>query len=477
MFTLTRRQARRLRAIFRRSVLGIGHRGSIPPLVFRVEGTQVCAHYRYAGLAVDHAFHADGRGPGSIALPLDALADVEGRDEVPVTIEAIAPDKTVAHWSDGGIPQTREYVVPALEELAAFPESPLSWSEARPDLLDALAEATVTGSENNTRYALGCILLRPATGEIIATDGCQLLIQGGFAFPFDADVLIKRSPIFANKALPRDRPVSVAKTDTHLVIRAGAWTVFLEIQDARFPRIDDVIPDPQATTTRLCLDAGDASFLGQALDRLPGAEGLNSPATLDLNGRIAVRTRGADQTQATELILAHSRYTGTPVRLNANREFLARAIRLGFTEVEITGASSPVVCRDRHRVFGFQPLSEESAIAPNDDVIRIESPSPCSRSAPRSVVRNHRESPMNDKTTPDKSPSPERGQPLTADRPDANSLAALIEEAVALHEIVSDAKSRAGRLVVALRRYRRRERLVSNTLASLKALKLQEVAR
>ena len=84
---------------------------------------------------------------------------------------------------------------------------------------------------------------------------------------------------------------------------------------------------------------------------------------------------------------------------------------------------------------------------------------------------------MNDRTTPDKPPSPENGQPVAADRPDPNSLAALIGEAVALHEIVSDAKSRAGRLVVALRRYRRRERLVNNTLASLEALKLQEVAR
>ena len=84
---------------------------------------------------------------------------------------------------------------------------------------------------------------------------------------------------------------------------------------------------------------------------------------------------------------------------------------------------------------------------------------------------------MIDRTTPDKSPAPENGQTLAADHPDANSLTALIEEAVALHGSVSDAKTRGGRLVVALRRYRRRERLVSNTLASLKALKLQEVAR
>ena len=68
------------------------------------------------------------------------------------------------------------------------------------------------------------------------------------------------------------------------------------------------------------------------------------------------------------------------------------------------------------------------------------------------------------------------GRAATVEGPGPGGLAALIQEAEALHEALADAKVRAGRLTVALRRYRRRERLVSNTLASLKALKLQDVA-
>ena len=203
---------------------------------------------------------------------------------------------------------------------------------------------------------------------------------------------------------------------------------------------------------------------------------LHSPATLDLNGQIAVRARGVDQTQATELVLAHSQYTGTPVRLNANREFLARAIRLGFPEVEIVDADSPVVLRDSHRVFCFQPLSKESAIEPTDDVIRIESPSPQPRPTSRPVTSHQGESPVPDTTIPAKPPSPENGRPPAGEPPDPGSLAALIQESEALHEALTDARTRAMRLTVALRRYRRRERLVSHTLASLKSLKLQDVA-
>ena len=87
---------------------------------------------------------------------------------------------------------------------------------------------------------------------------------------------------------------------------------------------------------------------------------------------------------------------------------------------------------------------------------------------------------MTDKTTPveppPKSELAPNGQAATGEGPGTGGLAALIREAEALHEALSDAKARTGRLVVALRRYRRRERLVSTTLASLKALKLQDVA-
>jgi hypothetical protein len=54
-------------------------------------------------------------------------------------------------------------------------------------------------------------------------------------------------------------------------------------------------------------------------------------------------------------------------------------------------------------------------------------------------------------------------------------LAALIAEAESLHAALGDARTRAGRLAVALRRYRRHDRLVAGALASLKSLELQEL--
>src|SRR5205823_10511182 len=114
--------------------------------------------------------------------------------------------------------------------------------------------------------------------------------------------------------------------------------IFLTIQvDARFPRVEHVIPDGRSAGTRLRLDPEDAAFLEQALDRLPGGDEPSAPVTLDLNGTVAVRARAAGQGRVTELVLGRSGFVGTPVRLVTNRHSLARALRLGFAEVEVAG--------------------------------------------------------------------------------------------------------------------------------------------
>jgi hypothetical protein len=484
MITLTRRQARGLRGVLRRAALGLPGRGPAPPLVLRAGGAQLRAQYRYAGLAVEHAL--DGSFPAqeaAVALPLDALGDVEGRDETPVTIEALARDRTAARWADRGIPQAREYAVEPVDALAPFPDPPTSWSECPAALLDALAEAARTGTAGSTRYALDCILLKGGEGghEVAATDGQQLLTQGGSPLPWAGDVLVRRAPVFGCKALPRDRPLAVGRTDTHVVLRAGPWTLYLEIiTGARFPDLARVLPGPSAPATRLRLDPDDARFLLPALERLPGGDGVNAPVTLDLNGRVVIRARGEGGGPATELVLTRSGYAGDSVRVSTNRAYLARALRLGFDRLDVAGPGAPLVCRDDRRVFAWQPLNADSVVEPADDVTRILSDATDPGPARTVAFANEGSGPMNNAD----------GRPREAGRahhgPDGAGhtggaaapgagLAALLAEAVSLHAALGDARARAARLTAALRRHRKRERLVASTLASLRELKLTGV--
>ncbi len=492
MITLTRNQVRRLRAAFRRAALGITHRGIVSELVLRVEGGQLRAQHRYCDLAVECVETGNYRPATSLAIPLDALADFEGAAETPVTLESAAPDRTVVRWEDRGIPQSREYsLITPVDRLEPMPASPATWASNPAELLDALAEATETGTPDSTRYALDMIQLQGNRGQIVATDGRQLLVRSGYRFPWPDDLLIKGRPIFACRALPRDQPVEVGRTDTHLVFRLGPWTISCAMQkDVRFPAVERVIPAPGEIVTRLRLDLADARFLESAMGRLPGGQESNSPIIVDLNGEVAVRATSSDQpNQVTEVVLNRSSYMGSPVCLCTNRALLERALRLGYTEIGFTGVESPFVCRDESRIYAIQPLSGASPPGADVEVTRIESVTasggesriatriettrrPMSERAPR----NGHESASPAEGRNNMSVRPAEAAGATGTEQPGTSLAALMQEAESLHATLAGAKSRTARLIAGLRRQRKQSRLVNETLKSLRQLRLQDVA-
>jgi hypothetical protein len=478
MVTLTRRQARGLRGVLRRARLGVSHKGPLPPLLIRADGPKLRAQHRYAGLAVEYATGGDIGPGGAVALPLDALAEFEGNDHVPVTLEAAAPDRTTARWADRGVPQHREYAVPRVETVAPFPETPETWSEAPPALLGALAESSATAADDSPRYGLSCLRLGGSSGDVAATDGCQLLIHGGFAFPWGADLLVRRCPVFAAGALPRDRPLQVGSTGTHVVLRAGPWTLFLEVQaGVRFPRVEEVVPAPGSAAARLRLDPADASFLAAALERLPGGGQANAPVTVELNGRVAVRARGESGGPATELVLTRSGYDGAATRVATDRRLLARAVALGFTDIEVSGPAAPLVGRDGPRTFAWQPLAETAVVEPGDDVERITSAAADARRAnspAKPADGAGATGPRGDR--PATGPGPADPSPAAGAGLGGAGLAGLIAEAEALAAALGEARARAGRLAVTLRRHRRRERQLAATLTALRQLRLPEPA-
>jgi hypothetical protein len=501
MISMTRNQVRRLRTVFRRSVLGINHRSILAPLVLRAEGHQLRAQHRYSDLAVEFVEQGNYRPMINIAVPLDSLADFEGRNDSPVVLEAVAPDRTVVRWEDRGIPQSREYhIVTAADEAGTLPDLPTNWASNSFQLLNALTEATATGDPDSRRYALDCLELRGTAGQIVATDGRQGLIQSGFRFPWDGNLLIRGSPLFANRTLPRDQPIQVGKTDTHVVFRIADWTIWCAIpKDVRFPEVERVIPEPTQVTSRLQLDPEDARFLDSALARLPGADERNSPVTVDLNGVVAIRATTADQPdQVTELVLSRSAYRGEPIRIMMNRDLLDRALRLGFTELGFSGVESPLVCRDQGKTYIVQPPTGGSPIEPGASVTRIESSTAAGgekRTQPRSetlrttvnetVRRNGHQPAMLAETNGRQSGKPVETNGHMPTRPAVTSgtsgddqpgisLAALIKEAEELHAALGDVKSRTARLIAGLRRQRKQSRLLSDTLKSLRQLKLVE---
>jgi hypothetical protein len=91
------------------------------------------------------------------------------------------------------------------------------------DLLAALSEACETCTDDTPRYARDCVQLRGTVHQVVTTDGHRLLIQGGFGFPWDRDLLIRRSSGFARKVFASDQPMYIGETETHVIFRIGPW--------------------------------------------------------------------------------------------------------------------------------------------------------------------------------------------------------------------------------------------------------------
>jgi hypothetical protein len=323
----------------------------------------------------------------------------------------------------------------------------------------ALSDAVDTADREPTRYALNCIQLR-ANGQILATDGRQAYVHNGFDFPWNEDLLVPASRVLTRKELVDAAEVAIGASNDWVQVRAGDWELWLKINhDARFPRVDEHVPEPNAATTTLQLADDDAQFLIKAMSRLPGAREMNSPITLDLNGQVAVRAQAEEQ--LTELELSRSSRQGDEIRCNTNRNFLARAARLGFRDVHFHGPETPAVCRESNRTYFWALLGKDGAIKAADNMQRIASAdrADSQTTRPSTIERPQMQT--------DKTRTP------TSDAQSADSITPL-EAAEALRDSLKESLARTRDLIATLRRRKKQSRLVENTLASLR--QLQDVA-
>ena len=262
------------------------------------------------------------------------------------------------------MPCAVEYELTNTDTASNLPELADNFAQNEASLLKALDDAMNTVSTDAIRFATNKIQLRGQKGEIVATDGRQLLWQSGYQFPWTEDLLVPRIKAFACSELSNSESVAIGKTAKHVCIRVGNWTFYLPIdKEGRFPKAENVIPSKVSATTHLQLDDKDVTFLTKTLPRLPGDEGIQSPVTLDLNGQVVVRARAEEQERSTEAILSRSRTSGHSLRFPTNRNHLSRALNLGFTEIHFASADRPVLCEDQRRKFVFLGLGKDAALA------------------------------------------------------------------------------------------------------------------
>ena len=509
MITVSRSLVRQLRAVFRRA-LRMTTRDIGPDLLLAAgpDGLRIQARNMHA--AVEHRTSGDFSAE-QIRLPFTFLADCEGGKDEPVVLELERGGRVAAGWSDNKIPQVVQYDSTPPDE-TPFPVVPDPMTEIDRKLWNALAEAMDTTDPTPTRVVTDCVQLCGSGGKVVATDGRQLLVQTGFAFPWEDDLLVPENSLFACRNMRPDAPLHIGCSEAWLTLQTGPWTFHLAIDtERRFPETGGFLKPPEEAIARLELAPEDAKFLADAIQRLPCDEDDQyRSVTVDLNGQAVIRAVSQDSRVPTELVLSRSSVGGENVRLAVDRDYLARAIKLGLRRMYVYGADLPVQAIDTDRIYVWAPLGKHAVVKPSRKAVRIDSAdnpdpagnqapadrqAPAGNQAPSSAVRTT-PSPSRRKTTMAKStrsqpqPQPQasaaddmnngngsvqadgNGQVRGNGQPDAANPADAIEMAEAVRSTLRTATSQVGDLIAALKQQKRATRSVQTALATLRQLEV-----
>jgi hypothetical protein len=472
MISFPRALARVVRAVLRRSVVEQERRGEWPLLVCRGGPHGLVLEAGRGDVGVRYTL--GGPQPTeTFAFRSAQLAEFEGRGDDPVTLEPTGPGAARARWQEAGVPRVLDLESVDAGVVAPLPPQPGRWAEMPESFRQALLDATNTTARESSRFALSRVLLRGKRGQVIATDGRQLLLRGGFDLPWSEDLLVPRLPALGLRELRDTGPVGLCRTEDHVALRLGNWTFLLAVdRTSRFPDVQSAIPRPSADTCRLRLHDEDAAFLARALPGLPGADDEHAPVTLDLTRKPVLCARGPGDAPATELELARSSLEGKPVRICFNRLFLQRALALGFRELHVIGPTVPAAWRDGPEdVYVFVPLEGDAAPPASQDAVRATSVAVSPQPAP------------DDNDAPELEPQPQRRQqPMPEPHGNGHSangppdhaagLEDLITETEGLRRALQEAAARAGWLAGALRQQRRQSRAVQAAVEALRGLKL-----
>jgi hypothetical protein len=393
-------------------------------------------------------------------VPFELLNDCKGAKHDEVQLETTGGGQVVAGWNDG-IPQVVQYDPPPQRDHEEFPVVPKEITENPGGLLTALHHAMEIADPDAVRYSLNHVQIDGAKGRIVATDGRNILVQDGFEVPWDDQLLIPRRTAFGCKELASNESVVIGKSEDCVTIQVGPWTFHLRIEkEGRFPEVNDLIRRPADAVAKLQVSDSDAMFLLKSLKRLPSADEYNLPVTVDLNGAAVIRAQADESQSPTELLLSASTVSGDAIRINTNRHYLGRALKMGFREVSLYGPEVPAICHEGTRNYIWALLGKDGIIKSSDNAIRISSQEEGTQqqtTKPRKT-RNHT------------SMSQAKPQPNGSKTEESVGVDAIIEHAEALKTSLRDSLTKTSELIVSLKRHKKANKSVQTALASLRQL-------
>lgn len=365
-----------------RSALGI-RRGSSHAVMFDVD--RQATTVRVANSQTSIACQLPGGGQAAhLSLPMHVLTDIKPSARHDVRFSQHGERVSVECW-EGSDWRTDKHHMASFTDRPPAPEWLLGNQRHLGRVLQQAAGLT---DAESTRFALGCLRLRGADGQVAATNGRQALVHAGFNFPLD-EVLVPAAGLQKLRCLARCTSISVGRSADWLTISLAVgpqrWLIDLRIAQERFPCIDQCIPPMSSVRHTLSLSEADAAFVLKNLARLLGKPEDTAIVTMDFAGSqdVVLRFRsqaaefvsGCDDRpcnwQVVELSLAESTCEIFPLRVATDYRYLLNALKLGFRRIHFQSASFPAFCEQHQRNFVWALAHPDSAIQSDPNAQRL----------------------------------------------------------------------------------------------------------
>ena len=187
MITFPCSLVQQLRAVFRRA-LRLTNRDAGPDLLFAAgpDGLRVQAQNIHG--AVQHHTPGDFAAE-QIRLPFTFLTECEGPESRAGHAGAGIRGQSHRPMDRQEDPATRA-VRRYIRRHPGLPDHPACHGRERQQLVASLGRGDGDDRADPIRYATNCVKLCGSGGKIVATDGRQMLVQSGFSFPWEDDLLV-----------------------------------------------------------------------------------------------------------------------------------------------------------------------------------------------------------------------------------------------------------------------------------------------
>lgn len=330
---------------------------------------EACATLQQQTLIYSNDAPENVAGEGTLTLTSDTLKSINSQRGGEGCITFTTNDNQTLHaeWQTGSLHSCHQF-----QNTDYFPEFTLSEEEEftrfnTERFREYFNTCTQVISTEMARYRIDCICLDGDKSQMMATDGRQIFIGNGIAFPWQGRCLLPIGPTLPERVLFSGGNLTVARSASELLFKNGPWTYRVQTPEPNFPDPETILPHPGDTDLLIQLHEEDARQIEELLPLMPGGETPTRYVTLKAGEDLQLHEehQGSEAT----LPLRSTLWMGDPFHVSFNRDYLIRAIRLGYRELRFQAGTKPVLARGKDSLYMFMPvtLREENDPTENGD--------------------------------------------------------------------------------------------------------------